>query len=54
MGVGRAMAGVILERRVIMSSGHCGATGTLHGSSLHSEASILTAAEMKEEHEEMR
>lgn len=35
VGVGRAMAGVILERRVVMSSGHYGAIGTLHGSSFH-------------------
>lgn len=47
--VGQARAGVILEVRVVMSLRQCRAIGTLHGSSLHSEASILTAAEMEEE-----
>lgn len=47
--VGQARAGVILEGRVVMSLRQCRAIGTLHGSSLHCEASILTAAEMEEE-----
>lgn len=47
--VGQARAGVILAGRVVMSLRQCRAIGTLHGSSLHCEASILTAAEREEE-----
>lgn len=47
--VGQARAGVILEGRVVMSLRQCRAIGTLRGSSLHCEASILTAAETEEE-----
>lgn len=49
VGVGQARAGVILEGRVVMSLRQCSAIGTLRGSSLHCEASILTAAETEEE-----
>ncbi len=47
--VGQARAGVILEGRVVMSLRQCRAIGTLHGSSLHCEASILTAAEKEKQ-----
>lgn len=43
------MGVVILEGRVVMSLQQCSAIGTPHGSSLHCEASILTAAEMEGE-----
>ena len=46
--VGQARAGVNLEGRVVMSLRQCRTIGTLHGSSLHCEASILTAADEKE------
>lgn len=46
---GQARAGVILAGRVVMSLRQCRAIGTLHGSSLHCEASILTAAEREED-----
>lgn len=47
-------AGVILAGRVVMSLRQCRAIGTLHGSSLHCEASILTAAETEEEERRCR
>lgn len=47
--MGQVGVGVILEGRVVMSLRQCRAIGTLHGSSLHCEASILTAAEMEQE-----
>lgn len=49
MRAGQARAGVILAGRVVMSLRQCRAIGTLHGSSLHCEASILTAAEREED-----
>ena len=47
--MGEARAAVILEGRVEMSLRQCRAIGTLRGSSLYCEASILTTAEMEDE-----